>query len=74
MCLAVPGRIKEMFNEKNGLVNFMGIDKKVAFDLIEKPTVGEYVIVHAGFAIHKLDKEDALETIGYFKQLFEHSR
>ena len=70
MCLAVPGEIKEILGDKRAVVDFMGVRKKVALDLLEETRVGDYVIVHAGFAISKLNKGEALETIDCFKQLY----
>ncbi len=69
MCLAVPGEIKEILEDKQAVVDFMGVRKKVAIDLLEEIRVGDYVIVHAGFAISRLNKGEALETIECFKQL-----
>lgn len=74
MCLAVPGKITAILNEKAAMVEFMGIKKKVATDILEEVKIGEYVIVHAGFAINKLDKKEALETIEALKELYETSR
>lgn len=69
MCVAVPGKIVELLDGAAALVDFMGVRKRVALDLIEDARQGEYVIVHAGFAIHKLNAEEARETIGYFREL-----
>ena len=72
MCLAVPGQIVALLDNKQAMVDFMGIQKKVAIDLLDTCNQGDYVIVHAGFAINKLKEEEALETIEYFKQIAEH--
>jgi len=74
MCLAVPGQIVRIMDDKQAVVNFMGIEKKVSLDLIEKCQVGDYVIVHAGFAITTLNREEARETIACFRQLSGHPR
>ena len=71
MCLAVPGQIVELLDGGQALVDFMGVKKKVVLDLLEKSAVGEYVIVHAGFAINTLQKEEALETLKYFREISE---
>lgn len=70
MCLAVPGEVVEFLDKNSALVDFMGVKKKVCFDLLENIQVGDFVIVHAGFAISKLNKEDFLATVGDFKELF----
>jgi hydrogenase expression/formation protein HypC len=69
MCVAVPGLIVERCDDRSALVDFMGVRKRVALDLVEDARPGEYVIVHAGFAIQKLNAEEARETIGYFREL-----
>ena len=71
MCLAVPGQIVELLDGGQALVDFMGVKRKVVLDLLEKSAVGEYVIVHAGFAINTLQKEEALETLKYFREISE---
>lgn len=69
MCLAVPGRIKKIQDGRTALVDFMGVEKTIALDLIENPREGEFVIVHAGFAINRLSKEDAAESLQLFREL-----
>ncbi|MFC1755653.1 HypC/HybG/HupF family hydrogenase formation chaperone, partial [Thermoproteota archaeon] len=49
MCLAIPGRVVEIFKDKYAMVDFGGIKKKVCVDFIEDLKVGEYVNVHVGF-------------------------
>jgi len=71
MCVAVPGEIIELLDDRQALVDFGGVRKRVALDLIEHGMVGDFVIVHAGFAIHTLNREEALETIEYLTQLSE---
>ena len=61
MCLAVPGRIIELNGEK-AVIDFDGIRRSVVVSLLQEPRVGEYVIVHAGFAISRLDVEEAERT------------
>jgi len=69
MCLAVPGEIREIFADGSAAVNFLGVEKRISLDLIENPQKGDYVIVHAGFAITTLDREDALESIRLFEEM-----
>jgi hydrogenase expression/formation protein HypC len=54
-----------------GLVSFGGIEKRVCLDLVPDVAVGEYVIVHVGFALSKLDEEEALETLKLLKEMGE---
>lgn len=75
MCLAVPGKIVSIDESseqiKMAKVNFGGVVKEVCLDWIEKPKVGEYVLVHVGFAINKIDEEDAKETIELLREMGE---
>jgi hydrogenase expression/formation protein HypC len=72
MCLAVPGQVKEIF-EGNGVrmgrVNFGGIEKDVCLAYLPDISVGDYTIVHVGFAITKVDEEAAHKTLALFHEL-----
>ena len=70
MCLAVPGQVIELRDELNtrmGTVDFDGIRREVCFAPIPDIEVGDYVIVHVGFALSKLDEASALETLQMFR-------
>ncbi len=67
MCLAVPGRIISI-NGQNAMIDFGGVQREANVSLIE-PKVGEYVVVHAGFAIQVVDEEEAKETIKLWEEL-----
>ncbi len=72
MCLAVPGQVKEIYGEHGtqmGRVNFGGIVKEVCLAYLPDIAVGEYVVVHVGFAINKLDEAAAMESIRTFKEM-----
>ncbi|MBU6997098.1 MAG: HypC/HybG/HupF family hydrogenase formation chaperone [Theionarchaea archaeon] len=71
MCLAVPGKVTEISGTE-GIVDFGGVKQKVRIDLIQDLKPGDYVIVHTGFAIEKLDEKDALETLELWKELAEY--
>ena len=66
MCLAVPGRVIEI-TERDGTrmatVDFGGITKEVCLEYVPELQVGEYTIVHVGFALQRLDEQAALETL-----------
>ena len=70
MCLAIPGKIisiNENFDElKKAKVSFAGIVKEVCIQWIEEPKIGDYVLVHAGFALNKVDEKEAEETLRIF--------
>ena len=72
MCLAIPGRVTAVFNAdglRMGKVDFGGVVKDVCLAFLPDLAVGEYAIVHAGFAISKLDEAAALETLRDFAEL-----
>jgi len=68
MCLAVPMEITAI-HDKVADVEIGGVTRQVRLDLIDAaPAIGDFVIVHAGFAIRRLDREDAIETIKLFQE------
>ena len=67
MCLAVPGKILSI-EGKDADVDFGGITRKVNVSLV-KADVGEYVIIHAGFAIQVVDREEAEETLKLWEEI-----
>jgi hydrogenase expression/formation protein HypC len=72
MCLAVPGKvlaIEEHDDPPTGLVDFGGVQKSVCLAYVPEVQVGEYVIVHVGFALQRLDEESALASLELFGQL-----
>jgi hydrogenase expression/formation protein HypC len=74
MCLAVPGQITEIWDDEGnpmGRVSFGGVDKDVCLAYVPDIEVGEYTIVHVGFALQRLDEKSALETLELFRQMGE---
>jgi hydrogenase expression/formation protein HypC len=75
MCLAVPGRIETIVGEDpltlSGKVSFGGILKDVNLAYVPEAKVGEYVIVHAGFALSILDEAEAAKTFEYLREIGE---
>ena len=72
MCLAIPGKVLQIDSSvqpKMGKVSFGGIQKNVCLEWMPEVKVGDYVIVHVGFAISKLDEQEALETLKLFDEL-----
>jgi hydrogenase expression/formation protein HypC len=72
MCLAIPGKIIEL-NEKNGVkmskVDFGGITREACMEYVPEARIGEYVMVHVGFAISKVDEEEAARTYQYLAEM-----
>jgi hydrogenase expression/formation protein HypC len=72
MCLAIPGRVEEITNEgglRLGRVNFGGVVKRVCLDYVPEVEVGDYTIVHVGFALSKIDEETAEKTLADFRAM-----
>lgn len=73
MCLAVPGKIISIDNSKTELkmakINFGGIIKDACIQWLDDVSVGDYVIVHAGFALNKVDTTEAEETIQMLNEM-----
>ena len=68
MCLAVPLKLIEI-DGKDAVGEAMGLKRKLRVDFIEEPKLGDYVIVHAGFAIERLPEEQALEDLETWEEL-----
>ncbi len=72
MCLGIPGKIVERF-EKNGLqmarVDIGGISREACLDYVPEAQVGEYCIIHVGFAISVLSESEAMETLDLLRQI-----
>ena len=68
MCLAVPLRLITI-NGNDAVGEAMGMRRKVRVDLISEPKIGDYVMVHAGFAIERLAEEQALEDLETWEEL-----
>ena len=76
MCLAIPGRIEQIVTHEDplqvrGRVNFGGVVKEVCLAYVPDACVGEYVIVHVGFAISKVDEQEAQTVFAYLKEMGE---
>jgi hydrogenase expression/formation protein HypC len=75
MCLAIPGKILSLSNEepltRTGRVSFGGIVKEVNLAYVPEAVVGDYVVVHVGFAISKVDEQEAQQVFEYLKQMEE---
>jgi len=69
MCLAVPMKLTKI-EGNSGVVELEGVKKNVNLSFIETPRIGDYLIIHAGFAIQTLDEEEALENIRLIKEMW----
>ena len=71
MCLAVPARVIEVHDASWATVEVGGAIRRISTDLIDAVTPGEYVLLHVGFAIQKVDEEEARITLGLLEQMVE---
>lgn len=72
MCLGIPGKILEIYEQhgtRMGKVDFDGIQKEVCLAYLPELEVGDYTIVHVGFAITRLDEDSAKETLALFHEM-----
>jgi hydrogenase expression/formation protein HypC len=67
MCLAIPSKIVKI-EDNVAVIDVDGVQREASLLLLENPEVGEYVIVHAGFAINKINEEDALESLKLLRE------
>ena len=71
MCLAIPVRVVELREGDQAMVDVGGVRKEISLALVDGIAVGDYVILHVGFAIQKLDPEEAEKTLALFAELGE---
>lgn len=68
MCVAIPGKVVSISNN-TAVLDFLGVQKEISIELLDEVNVGDYLLVHAGCAIQKMDLAEAEETIKLFKEL-----
>ena len=68
MCLAIPAKVTEIKEDNLATVDILGVTRDISLDLTPQAGVGDYVLVHAGFAIEVVDADYAQETIDLIKQ------
>lgn len=75
MCLGIPGRVEEILNsaplERSARVSFGGISKEINLAYVPEAIVGDYVIVHAGFAISRVREDEARRVFRYLEEIGE---
>ena len=69
MCLAIPAKVVEVSDDGNGLIDIGGVRKEVSLLLVDDVQPGDYVIIHVGFAIARLDEEEAQKTLALFAEV-----
>ena len=73
MCLSIPSKIVEILPDNYAIVDTMGVKRKVSLDLMPEPVeVGDYVLIHVGYAMTKMREEDALESLKVYEEIIRH--
>ena len=74
MCLAIPGRLIKIFENtglKMGEVDYDGVVSQVCLEYVPEIAIGQYTVVHAGFALSILDEDEAMKTLALWQELLE---
>jgi hydrogenase expression/formation protein HypC len=72
MCLGIPGRVVETFSEHDvrlGKVSFEGVSQRVCLEHVPDAVVGDYVLVHVGFALAKIDEKEAKQVFAFLDEM-----
>ncbi|NPA53354.1 MAG: HypC/HybG/HupF family hydrogenase formation chaperone [Aquificae bacterium] len=70
MCLSIPSKVIEILPDNFAIVDTMGVKRKVSLDLMPEPVeVGDYVLIHVGYAMTKMREEDALESLKIYEEI-----
>ncbi|GAB4280560.1 MAG: HypC/HybG/HupF family hydrogenase formation chaperone [Deferrisomatales bacterium] len=71
MCVAVPGEIVSVSADGTAEVDFGGTRRTVSVALLDRAEVGDFVVVHAGFALHRVDPQEARQTLDLFQEVLD---
>ncbi len=69
MCLAIPAEVTKLLPDEMAIVSIDGVSKEISVALIEDLAVGDYVIIHVGYALTKIDPEEARRTLELLREL-----
>ena len=70
MCLAIPMKLIKIEGNK-GVVELSGVQKEISLDLLREVEIGDYLIIHAGFAIERLNEKEAKKTLAIWEEIAE---
>jgi hydrogenase expression/formation protein HypC len=76
MCLGIPGKITEIYERNDfqmGKIDFGGISKEVCLAYVPEAKIGDYALIHVGFAISLMDEDEAMETLKLIKEVTDFS-
>jgi hydrogenase expression/formation protein HypC len=69
MCLAIPAKVVELLPDDQAVIDFGGVRKEISLALVSDVAVDDYVIVHVGYALNKLDQDEAAKTLALFAEI-----
>lgn len=69
MCLAIPAQVVELRDNDSAVVDLAGVRKEISLALVDDVAPGDYVIVHVGYALSKLDPDEAAKTLALFAEI-----
>ena len=69
MCLAIPAKVIELLDDERAVVDIGGVQKQISLALMDGVGTGDYVILHVGYAIAKLDQAEAAKTLALFSEM-----
>lgn len=69
MCLAIPAKVIELLGDDRAIIDIGGMQKEISLGLVEDVRAGDYVIVHVGYALARLDEEEAARTLALFAEM-----
>lgn len=71
MCLAIPARVEELLPDQMARVSVDGVGKIISIALVDDLTIGDYVVLHVGYALAKIDEEEAMATLALLREAAE---
>ena len=69
MCLALPAKITQVLEQQKAIANLGGIEREISTVLLDEISVGDYVIIHVGYALTRLDTDDAEKTLQLYADM-----
>jgi len=73
MCHAIPAKITKILDDERAMVDVGGISREISLSLVKDCQVNDYVIIHVGYALNKLNEEEAKKTLTLFHELEDHT-
>jgi hydrogenase expression/formation protein HypC len=71
MCLALPAQVTQLLDDQRAIVNLGGVRKEISISLLDTVSEGDYVIIHVGYALTRLDEEEAQKTLRLFANMLQ---